>query len=182
MKRTEADLSKGIRALPSFPIVLVTVGRNIMTAGAFHFYSFDPPSLMIGIMPKRYTYELINEYNEFGINIPKADQVELVRLCGSLSGRQVTDKYKEAGVTPMKSSVIRSCLIEECPLNIECEVVHRVDFPGTHRWYVGEIRAVHIEEDFERDQALMFWGGEYRKVGEFLEYARKRALPDAGTT
>jgi flavin reductase (DIM6/NTAB) family NADH-FMN oxidoreductase RutF len=182
MKKPEADLSKAIRALPSFPIVLVTVGRNIMTVGAFHFYSLDPPSVMIGIMPKRYTYELINDYNEFGISIPKADQTELVRLCGSLSGREVADKYKEAGVTPMRSSVIRSCLIEECPVNIECEVVHKVDFPGTHQWYVGEIRAVHIDEDFERDQALMFWAGEYRKVGEFLEYARKRALPDAGTT
>ncbi len=172
MKKSETDLSKGIRALPSFPVVLVTVGRNIMTAGAFHFCSFAPPSVMIGIVPKRYTYELINEYNEFGINIPKADQVELVRICGSLSGREAADKYKEAGVTPMKSSVIRSYLIEECPLNIECEVVHKVDFPGTHQWYVGEIRAVHIDGDFERDQALMFWGGEYRKVGGFLEYSR----------
>ena len=182
MKKSETDLSKGIRALPSFPVVLVTVGRNIMTAGAFHFYSFAPPSVMIGIVPKRYTYELINEYNEFGINIPKADQTELVRVCGSLSGRKIADKYEEAGVTPMRSSVIRSYLIEECPLNIECEVVHRVDFPGTHQWYVGAIRAVHIDEDFERDQALMFWSGEYRRVGEFLEYALKRPPTDASTT
>jgi len=137
---------------------------------------------MIGIVPKRYTYELINEYNEFGINIPKADQTELVRVCGSLSGRKVADKYEEAGVTPMRSSVIRSYLIEECPLNIECEVVHKVDFPGTHQWYVGAIRAVHIDEDFERDQALMFWSGEYRRVGEFLEYALKRPPTDASTT
>ncbi len=182
MKKSETDLSKGIRALPSFPVVLVTVGRNIMTAGAFHFYSFAPPSVMIGVVPKRYTYELINEYNEFGINIPKADQTQLVRVCGSLSGREVADKYKEARVTPMRSSVIRSYLIEECPLNIECEVVHKVDFPGTHQWYVGAIRAVHIDEDFERDQALMFWSGEYRRVGEFLEYALKRPPTDASTT
>jgi flavin reductase (DIM6/NTAB) family NADH-FMN oxidoreductase RutF len=127
-----------------------------MTAGAFHFYSFDPPSVMVGIMPERYTYDLINDYHDFGINIPKADQVNLVRICGSVSGREVADKYKEAGVTPLESCVIKSCLIDECPLNIECEVVHKVDFPGTHQWYVGEIRAVHIDEEFERDQALMF--------------------------
>jgi len=182
MKKSETDFSKGIRALPSFPVVLVTVGRNIMTAGAFHFYSFTPPSVIVGIVPKRYTYELINDYHEFGINIPRADQTELVRICGSVSGREVADKYKEAGVTPLKGSVIRSYLINECPVNIECEVVHKVDFPGTHQWYVGAIRAVHIDEDFERDQALMFWSGEYRRVGEFLEYAGKRVLPDTGTT
>jgi len=172
MKRTESDFRKGIRALPSFPVVLVTVARNIMTAGAFHFYSFDPPSVMVGIMPERYTYQLINDYGEFGVNIPRADQTGLVRICGSLSGREVADKYREAGVTPMKGSVIESFLIAECPMNIECEVIHRVDFPGTHRWYIGEIRAVHIDEDFQRDQALMFWGGEYRRVGEFLEPSR----------
>lgn len=171
MKKLETDLSKGIWELPSFPVVLVTVGRNIMTAGAFHFYSFDPPMVMVGIMPERHTYELINEYNEFGINLPTADQIELVRICGSLSGREVADKYKEAGVTPLESSVIKSYLIEECPLNLECEVVHKVNFPGTHQWYVGAIRAVHLDDEFERDQALMFWNREYRKVGVFLEHA-----------
>jgi flavin reductase (DIM6/NTAB) family NADH-FMN oxidoreductase RutF len=140
-----------------------------MTAGAFHFYSFRPPSVMVGIIPNRYTYKIINKYNEFGINIPRADQIDLVRICGSVSGREGVDKYSKAGVTMMRSSKIKSNLIEECPLNIECEVVHKINYPGTHRWYVGEIRAVHIDEEFKRDQALMFWSKEYRRVGEFIE-------------
>jgi flavin reductase (DIM6/NTAB) family NADH-FMN oxidoreductase RutF len=171
MKRTQNKLSKAILALPSFPVVLVTVGRNIMTAGAFHFYSFTPPSVMVGIVPSRYTFELINEYHEFGINIPRVDQIELVRTCGEISGRKVADKYQHAGVTPQRGSVIRSSLIQECPVSIECEVVHKVDFPGTHQWFVGEIKAVHIDDDYNKEQALMFWSREYRKVGEFIEYA-----------
>ncbi|MGD8466838.1 MAG: flavin reductase, partial [Anaerolineae bacterium] len=67
MKEQIADLSKGIWALPPFPLVLVTVARNIMTAGAFHFYSFEPPSVMVGVIPRQYTYELIEHHNEFGI-------------------------------------------------------------------------------------------------------------------
>ncbi len=171
MKITETNLSIGIEELPSFPVVLVTVGRNIMTAGAFHFYSFKPPSVMVGIMPERYTYDLINEYHDFGVNVPTSDQIEIVRICGSISGRDRIDKYKEAKITPLESSCIRSYLINECPLNLECEVVHKVNFSGTHQWYVGKIKAVHIDEDFNRDQALMFWSREYRKVGEFLEFA-----------
>ena len=116
MKRLETNLSAGIWALPSFPVVLVTVGRNIMTAGAFHFYSFAPPSVMVGIIPEKYTYELINEQSEFGINIPRADQVELVRICGSVSGRDVDDKYSKAGVTPFEGVEIKSHLIKECPV------------------------------------------------------------------
>jgi len=126
---------------------------------------------MVGIVPKRYTYELIHESNEFGINIPRADQIDIVRICGTVSGRGGVDKYKEAGVTPFKSTVIKSYLVEECPLNLECEVVHVIDFKGTHQWFVGEVKAVHIDEDYDSEQALMFWNRDYRKVGEFLAYA-----------
>jgi flavin reductase (DIM6/NTAB) family NADH-FMN oxidoreductase RutF len=171
MKELVADLSQGVWALPPFPLVLVTVARNIMTAGAFHFYSFEPPSVMVGIMPERYTCELIDREKEFGVNIPTTEQIALVRTCGSVSGRDGSDKYRKAGVTPFRGTRIKSTLIQECPLNIECVVVHKVDFVGTHQWYVGEIQAVHVADTYTRDQALMFWGGEYRKVGEFLEKA-----------
>lgn len=170
MKELRTDLGTGIWLLPSFPVVLVTVGRNIMTAGAFHFYSFDPPSVMVGIMHDKYTYKLIDKENEFGVNIPRVDQIELVRICGSVSGREA-NKYETAGVTPFQGTKIKGWLIEECPVNLECEVVHRIDYPGTHQWFVGEIRAVHSDDDYSRDQALMFWSREYRGVGRFLERA-----------
>ncbi|MDO9087258.1 MAG: flavin reductase family protein [Anaerolineaceae bacterium] len=169
MKRIEDELIKGIWALPSFPVVLVTVGHNIMTAGAFHFYSFDPPCVMVGIIHDKYTNELMNQYNEFGINIPTVDQIEIVHICGSKSGKGGENKYSLAGITPMSGVKIKSSLIKECPLNLECKVVHKIDFPGSHQWFVGEVKAVHKDENYSRDQALMFWGGEYRKVGEFLE-------------
>lgn len=59
MKELLSDISKGIWALSPFPVVLVTVNGNIMTTGAFHFYSFKPSSVMVGIKPEKYTYELI---------------------------------------------------------------------------------------------------------------------------
>jgi flavin reductase (DIM6/NTAB) family NADH-FMN oxidoreductase RutF len=169
MKKLEPDLSAGIRALPAYPVVLITVGRNIMAAGAFHFYSFDPPSVMVGIMPDKYSHELLNREGEFGVNIPRSDQIALVRLCGSVSGRDVPDKYSEGGVTPFEGSQIKGSLIKECPVNIECKVVHKIGFKGTHQWFVGEIKAVHFDDDYQRDQALMFWAGSYRRVGDFLE-------------
>ncbi len=168
MKRVVDQVRTGVWALPSFPVVLVTVERNIMTAAAFHFYSFDPPSVMVGIMPDKYSYGLISRSSEFGINIPTTDQLELVRLCGSVSGRDEADKYAKAGVTPREAKVIRSYLIEECPVNIECSVVHKVAYPGSHQWFIGEIKAVHLDEAYNRDEALMFWAGEYRSVGRFL--------------
>lgn len=172
MKERMSDLSKGLWSLPPFPLVLVTVKRNIMTAGAFHFYSFNPPSVMVGIMPERYTYKLINQEGEFGINIPTTDQIPVARTCGSISGRDGKDKYELAGVTPFQGATIDSFLIQECPLNMECIVTHKVDFRGTHQWFIGEIQAVHRSDSYKRDDALMFWGGEYRKAGSFIEKSR----------
>jgi len=168
MKNQVPDLLSGVKQLPSFPVVLVTVGENIMTAAAFHFYSFTPPMVMVGIMPEKHSYLLLNREKEFGINVPRADQLELVRYCGKVSGRN-TKKYLEAKVTPRKGSVIRGYLIEECPLNLECVVVHQVDYKGSHQWFIGEVKAVHVDETFQRDQALMYWNKEFRKVGELLQ-------------
>jgi flavin reductase (DIM6/NTAB) family NADH-FMN oxidoreductase RutF len=52
--------------------------------------------------------------------------------------------------------------------NIECVVVHKVGYRGSHQWFIGEIKAVHLEEAYTRDEALMYWAGEYRRVGEVL--------------
>jgi flavin reductase (DIM6/NTAB) family NADH-FMN oxidoreductase RutF len=169
MKRLQTNLSAGIWVLPSVPIVLVTVGRNIMTAGAFHFYSFDPPSLMVGIMPDKYSHQLLVELGDFGINVPTTEQLPVVRICGTVSGKDGTNKYEAAGVTPLEPAVIKSHLISECPLNVECQVVHRIEYPGSHEWFVGEIRAVHVDDAYDPEQALMFWGKNYRRVGELLE-------------
>lgn len=161
------DGATGLKTLPAFPVVLVTVGQNILTAAAFSFYSFEPPSVMIGIKPARYSFELICKLEEFGINIPTADQLSLTEYCGTVSGRNV-NKFEEADITPMESIKIQSSLIRECPVNLECKVVSTIDWEGSHRWFIGRIECAHIAEDYSRDQALMFWLGQYRKVGEVL--------------
>jgi flavin reductase (DIM6/NTAB) family NADH-FMN oxidoreductase RutF len=167
MVKTSREPMEGVNALPAFPVVLVTSGENIMTAAAFSFYSFEPPCVMVGIRPENLTFDLISEGGEFGINIPTKAQIEAVRLCGSVSGR-TEDKFARTGFTPQPGSSIDSHLISECPVNLECRVVHRVQFGGSHAWFIGQLEAVHIDEGYTRDQALMYWLQEYRAVGEVL--------------
>lgn len=175
MKIVHDNPFNGIIALPSFPAVFVTVGSNIMVAAAFHFYSFKPPSVMVGIKPEKYTYELITSSKEFVINIPTKEQLDKIHICGTISGRD-EDKYKKASLTPRKANKIESYLIEECPVNLECQVVHQIDYEGSHKWFVGEIREVHIDENYIRDDALMFWLGQFRTVGEVIEGASNDKL------
>ena len=175
MKKVHSNLYNGIVALPSFPVVFVTVGGNIMVAGAFHFYSFNPPSVMVGIKPEKYTYELITSKKEFGINIPTKEQLDKVHICGTVSGRN-EDKYKKACLTPRKGNKINSYIIEECPVNLECQVVHQIEYEGSHKWFIGEIKEVHIDEEYIRDDALMFWLGQFRTVGELFEGISNKEL------
>ena len=100
MKKEEKP-TLGLMAIPGFPIVLITVDNNIMTAAAFSFYSSKPPCVMVGIRPKSLTFKLISEKQEFGINIPRADQMEIVQACGSTSGRN-ENKFAKTGLTPVK--------------------------------------------------------------------------------
>jgi flavin reductase (DIM6/NTAB) family NADH-FMN oxidoreductase RutF len=170
MKLVQEKLFDGIMSLPSFPVVLVTVDSNIMVAAAFHFYSFNPPTVMVGIKEEKYTYQLITQKKEFGINIPTKNQLDKVHICGTCSGRDV-DKYQKAGLTPRKGIATDCYTIEECPVSLECQVVHQIDYPGSHKWFIGVIKKVHIDTEYSRDDALMFWLGQFRTVGEILEGA-----------
>jgi flavin reductase (DIM6/NTAB) family NADH-FMN oxidoreductase RutF len=172
MAKTEKEPFAGILALPAFPLILVTAGQNVMTAAAFSFYSFEPPCVMVGLRPTTLTFELVSQIGEFGINILRADQVEIARFCGSVSGRD-SDKFASPDLTPQPATAIDSWLVAECPVSLECRVVHQVQFGGSHAWFVGQIQAAHVDEGYGRDQALMFWPGEYRRLGEVIVEVKK---------
>ena len=165
--KPEVSGSEGIMALPGFPVVLVSIQDNILTVAAISFFSFEPPMVMIGIVPTRYSFKLIQEAKDFVINVPSADLIDAVKLCGSTSGRG-TNKFELAKFTPTKGTFVKSYLIEECPVNLECQVVHILNLKGSHVWFVGEVAIAHVHEDYDRSQALMYWPREYRAVGKIL--------------
>jgi flavin reductase (DIM6/NTAB) family NADH-FMN oxidoreductase RutF len=166
MKR-EISLKDGRLEFPAFPVVLVTVGENIIAIGLIHVFSFTPPKIGIGVHPKRHSHQLLEKIKDFGVNIPTKELVEKVNICGTVSGRSV-DKFKETGLTKMKPKIIKSVLINECPVNLECDKVERLSFKGSHDWFVGEVVATHKEENYEREKALSYWVKEYRVMGDLV--------------
>jgi flavin reductase (DIM6/NTAB) family NADH-FMN oxidoreductase RutF len=165
--KSEIDLKKSRHEFPVFPVVAVTVKDNIIAIGLVHAFSFTPPMIGIGVNPKRYSYELLEKSNDFGVNIPTKDQVKEVDLCGTISGRN-KNKFQEAGLTPMKAKIIKSSLIEEFRVNLECDNVQKLSFGGSHDWFIGEVVAAHREENYDREQALSYWKSEYRVMGDLI--------------
>jgi flavin reductase (DIM6/NTAB) family NADH-FMN oxidoreductase RutF len=172
LTKKEITIQEGMMAFPGFPLVLVCVRDNIITVAAVSFFSFGgrqgkPPMVMIGIVPSRYTFELLKETDNYSINIPTRELLKAIKICGSKSGKDV-NKFDAAGLTPLKGKKISSYIIEECPVNLECKVVHKVDLQGTHVWFIGEIVAAHQEEDYDRSHAILYWPREYREVGNII--------------
>lgn len=172
-----------------WPIVLVSCidedGKpNAITIGASSICSSNPPTVGIAVGVRQYSLELISRTGDFGVNIPRADQVEATDFCGTFSGRDM-NKLEAVGFTSVASTQIQSPLILECPVSLECRLVHRVNL-GNHDWLIGEILAAHVQEQIldanggvdpaKTDPLLSFWG-EYWTAGERLEpwhYARNK--------
>ncbi|MDP2901002.1 MAG: flavin reductase family protein [Candidatus Bathyarchaeota archaeon] len=155
--KTNLPKERYSQAGPVAPTVMVTCvdarGRpNIITLGMYMPISHDPPQVVIGVSPKRYSHDLIRDQGEFIVNSPGIGLAEKMHICGTKSGRDV-DKFKEAGLTPGPARKVRPPLIQECYGHIECEVVNMVTC-GDHTLFVGEVVAASIDEDCLRDGKL----------------------------
>ena len=118
---------------------------NIITLAWVGVVCSEPPILSISIRPGRYSYNLVREAGDFVVNIPGESRLFELDFCGVASGRNV-DKFTELGLTPEPASVVSSPLIKECPVNLECKVLD-VRKLGTHDMFLGEIVAVHMDEE-----------------------------------
>jgi flavin reductase (DIM6/NTAB) family NADH-FMN oxidoreductase RutF len=173
--KKEMLIRTGLRQLPIRPVYLVSMEcegkKNIITIGMFGFFSGNPTLLGIGIAPARYSYDLIRKSREYIVNVVDEKLIEAVRICGQKSGRDC-DKFSLAKLTPEKGVKVNAPYIKESPVNIECKVVQEIE-TGDHVWFIGEVQATHVNEDYDWKQGLLFkWVGEdgfYFRVGEQIE-------------
>jgi len=165
-------------ALYPVPAVMVScVGRdgkpNIITIAWTGVVCSTPPMVSIAVRHGRHSFGLIRDTGDFVINIPKQDDVKAADLCGTLSGRDV-DKFKEVGLTAIPADKVKSPLIKECPVNLECVVRHSL-FLGSHQLFVGEVVALHVDEEHIDKQGrwdvgslrpMAYFSGEYWTLGK----------------
>lgn len=171
-------LKPGSTALNPTPAVLVSCGvkrPNIITLAWVGTVCSAPPSVGIAVRPERHSHALIVEAGEFVVNLPSADQLELVDYCGHVSGRDV-DKWAACHLTAQPAAKIRTPIIGECLVALECRVSHQLSL-GVHDLFIGEVVAVQADEkvldaqgrvDYAKASLLAYVGGYYHRVGERL--------------
>lgn len=141
-------LNKG--ALQPSPKVLVSCrGKNgednALAVGYCGNCSFDPPMVMVGIVPSRYSYHLIKESGCFVVNLPEKNYAEEFDYLGSVSKRDC-DKLSEKNISLSESEIINCPMLSDCPVNIECTIVDSI-MTGSHEMFIGKVERVHARED-----------------------------------
>ena len=133
-----------------YPMPVTLVGTqvegkaNFMAVGWITRVNANPPYIGVGINNNHYTAKGILENKSFSINFPSVDMLEKTDYCGLVSGRK-EDKSKLFEV--FYGGLEAAPMIKECPLNLECKLVDKIEF-STNTFFVGEILTAYSEERY----------------------------------
>lgn len=174
------------------PVVMITSADksgkpNICTVAWTGTVCTDPPMLSISLRKERYSHSLISASREFVVNVPSVKEIRLTDYCGVVSGRDV-DKFEKTGLTPAPSSAVKTPLILECPVNLECKVKKTLEL-GSHTMFVALVVAVQVNADLltssgrlalEKAGLAAFIHGGYYEIGKklgFFGYSVQKKKP-----
>lgn len=148
---------------------------NLITLAWVGTINSEPPMVSISVRESRYSYHMIEETGEFVINLVTEDMAKMVDKCGVISGANV-DKWKESGFTREKARKIKTPLVKESPVNIECKVTESKNL-GSHVMFLAEVVAVDVDDSYfdEKDRFNMddmglvaFCHGSYMSLSSVL--------------
>jgi flavin reductase (DIM6/NTAB) family NADH-FMN oxidoreductase RutF len=171
------------RLLYPMPAVLVgtTINEksNFMTVAWCAIAAHKPPAVSVALQKDRYTLEGIRKNGTFSVNVPSSNMIKQADFCGVYSGKE---KDKSSIFKAFYGTLETAPLIEECPLNLECKVLHYLDL-GSHTLVVGEIIETYLSEDCltngkvnpEKIDPLIYAPGtmKYYRLGEDIGSAFK---------
>ncbi len=166
--------------MPSFLIGANVAGKpNFMVAAWGGIACGRPPMISVAIQHPRHTLKGIQENQTFSVNVPSESLAVATDYCGIISGGK-TDKVKDCGFTVFYGELGTAPLIEQCPINLECRVVHTLNL-GSHNLVIGEVVQCHASEDCLSDgkpdpariKPLIYGDSQYWALGKALGPAFK---------
>ena len=175
-----------IYPMPAFLVGANVDGKpNFMTAAWSGIVNSEPPMVSVSIRPPRHTFKGVQQTSSFSINVPSVDQATETDYCGIVSGSRA-DKVAVCEFDVFYGKLGSAPLIEQCPVNLECSVVHTLEL-GTHVLFVGKIEETYVSEDcltdgktdVEKIRPLVYAGGadrQYRALGDIVAKAWSAGL------
>lgn len=165
------DIGKFSQHYPKVAVIVTASARGrdaAMTAAWHSSISFKPPLYGIAVASKRFTYQLITESREFGINFIPSGKASLAAAIGGTSGQQM-DKFERFNIKKEKSVKTTAPILKDAYAAYECKLVDSKPY-SDHIWVVGEIVAVHFLEgaftpaevlDLDKIKPLLYIGSDF---------------------
>ncbi len=162
-----------------YPMPALLIGANVdgkpnfMTAAWGGIANSDPPMAAVAIRPSRYTHKGVKQNMTFSVNIPSTDLAREADYCGITPGAKV-DKIKACQFEVFYGKLGNAPLIEQCPINLECKVMHTLEL-GSHTLFIGRIEETHVSDscltdgklDISKVKPLTFIGEPVRQYQTF---------------
>ena len=118
---------------------------NVLAVGYCGNCSYEPPMLMVGIVPTRYSYKMIKESGCFVVNLVAKDYEETFDYLGSNSKRD-GNKIEKMNVKLKNGEKVNAPILLDCPVNIECSIVDSI-VTGSHEMFIGKVEYVHADSN-----------------------------------
>ncbi|MFC1942472.1 flavin reductase family protein [Chloroflexota bacterium] len=166
-----------------YPLPAVIIGAQVDDKPNFSTYAWcgivnsSPPMLSASFQHMRHTLKGVKQNGTFSVNIPSSEMVKETDYCGLVSGKDI-DKVAGCNFKLFYGKLPNTPLIEECPINLECRVIHILNL-GSHEMVVGQIEEVHATEscltngepDVEKIQPFLWVArpaNQYRTFGKYI--------------
>lgn len=117
--------------------------------------SYDPPMVMVGIVPSRYSYGIIKETGVFVVNLVPESMKAAFNYLGSHSGRD-EDKLAKLGLRVGNGVKVNAPILLDCPVSIECSVTGSV-VTGSHEMFIGLVEYVHADAGLVDPEGKIDW-------------------------
>ncbi len=148
------------------PIAFVsTIGADgVNNVAPFSFFSsISVKPACVGFSIGRYrdgrkkdTLVNIEFSRDFVINIVTEELVDAMNQASKDYPSDV-DEFKEVGLTAVRSDLVRSPMVSESPINMECQLMKILEFgetPRINHFVIGEVLRVHIKDDVWIDNRI----------------------------
>lgn len=152
MEKSNPNMKSCLQPMPK---VLVSCrglngDNNALAVGYCGNCSYNPPMVMVGIVPTRYSYQMIKESGCFVVNLVDKNYQETFDYLGSHSKRD-EDKLEIMKVKLVEGKKVNAPILADCPVNIECTVVDSI-VTGSHEMFIGKIEYVHANAELVNDE------------------------------
>lgn len=149
-------------------VSVITTGqgddRTGLTATSVSSLSAEPPTIMFGLNLSSSTYPVLLRNRGFGVNFLNATQKQVADRFAGRNGEKGPARYADAGWT---SGIAGAPLLVGALAALDCEVEEIIE-RHSHAIVIGRVRDVRLGGN---DAALVYWRGDYERLGWMAEEA-----------